>query len=196
MMPVQSSDSSVWVCVDANAVIDYIRECTLQDLDMPPTGRRQEVLRESLGQVRHAFVAETAGMEALKNLEKDAVQKLGRRVAANVKDYEESLLHGYLCTVECLDSLDYVPTAREMYNLIRSDPNNQKHTSWKKKSMFVVDPVLGSDENNLRILYTAADYAQRHTVELWTHDMDFIMFVDEIKGAFGLDVVDSHRLNG
>ena len=134
---------------------------------MPPTGRRQEVLRESLGQVRHAFVAETAGMEALKNLEKDAVQKLGRRVAAKVKYYEESLLHDYLRTVECLDCLDYVPAAREMYNLIGSDPNNQKNSSWKKKKgMFVVDPVLGSDENDLLILSTAADYAQRHTVEL------------------------------
>ena len=196
-MPVHSSDSSVWVCVDANAVIDYIRECALEDLDMPPTDRRQEALRESLGQVHHAFVAETAGMEALKNLEKDAVQKLGRRMAAKVKGHEESLLHDYLRAVECLDSLDYVPAAREMYNLIRSDPNNQKHTSWKKKkSMFVVDPVLGSDENDLRILSTAADYAQRHTVELWTHDMDFTMFDDEIKNAFGLDVVDSHRLRG
>lgn len=194
-MPPHSSDSSVWVCVDANAVIDYTRECTLRDLRMPPTSRKQVALRNNLDQVCHAFVAATAGVEAQENLAKDMIHKLGRLTALSIMDYADDLLYDYLRKVECADSSDYVSAAREMYNLISSDPGNQKHYAWrKKKGMFVVDPVLGSDKNDLVILSTAADYAQRYTVELWTHDRDFTMFADEIQEVFDVKVVDTYSL--
>ena len=94
-----------------------------------------------------------------------------------------------------MDSLDYVPAARAMYAAISEDPSSQKFSKWKKKkSMFVPDPVLGSDRNDLIILSTAANIAQRYEVELWTHDMDFTMFGSEILDRFGVKVVDSHRL--
>ena len=94
-----------------------------------------------------------------------------------------------------MDSLDYVPAARTMYAVINEDPNSQKFSKWKKKKgMFVPDPVLGSDRNDLIILSTAADIAQQYEVDLWTHDMDFAMFGSEILDRFGVKIVDSHRL--
>ena len=82
-----------------------------------------------------------------------------------------------------------------MYSAISSCPYTQKYARWKKKKgAFAADPVLGSDLNDLKILSTAAHYAQAHPTELWTHDMDFTMFADEIGNAFGLKVVDTYRL--
>ena len=197
MMPVHSGGASKRVCVDANAVIDYIRECALRDLGMPPTGRRQDALRKSLEQARHVFVAKTAGVEAQQNLAKDVGQKLGSALARDVTAHAEELLHEYRRKVECGDSLDYVSAARAMYDSISADPGNRKLAKWKKKKgVFVADPVLGSDANDLTILSTAAHYARQYAVELWTHDMDFTVFSDEIWRAFGVKVVDSHRLGG
>ena len=125
------------------------------------------------------------------------IRKLGHLTALSIMDHADDLLYDYLRKVECADSSDYVSAAREMYNLISREPGNQKHYAWKKKKgMFVVDPVLGSDENDLVILSTAADYAQRHTVELWTHDRDFTMFAGEIQKTFNVHVVDSYRFGG
>ena len=60
--------------------------------------------------------------------------------------------------------------------------------------MLVVDPVLGSDINDLKTLSTAAHYARQCRVELWTRDMDFTMFAAEIYATFGVRVVDAYRL--
>lgn len=195
MMPVPSVYSSKWVCVDANAVIDYIRECALYNLGMPPTGPKADALRIHLGQMSHVFVAETAGEEARQNLAKDIGHKLknvnkGRVVATAVK-----LLRKYCNNVEVEDYLGYISAAQEMYVAINSDANNQKHSRWKKKKgRFIADPVLGSDTNDLIILSTAARRAQHYVVELWTHDIDFTMFADEIKQTFGVRVIDTYRL--
>lgn len=43
---------------------------------------------------------------------------------------------------------------------------------------------------------TAANIAQEYEVELWTHDVDFTMFGDEILNGFGVKVIDSYRLEG
>ena len=196
-LPVLSGDSSRWVCVDANAVIDYIRECTLHDLAKQPTSRRAEALRIRLGQMGRVFVAETAGMEAEKNLLKDLAQKLGHADAATVKDTAMQLLYQYLDDVGVADDFAHVSAARKMYATISGDPANQKSSKWKrKKGAFIVDPVLGSDENDLIILSTAARHARHHAVELWTHDMDFTMFAGEIRETFGVTVVDTYRLSG
>lgn len=64
----------------------------------------------------------------------------------------------------------------------------------EEKSMFVIDPVLGSDPNDIKILSTAAHYAQQHEAELWTRDMDFTMFADGILSTLGVRVVDTYRL--
>lgn len=58
----------------------------------------------------------------------------------------------------------------------------------------MANPVLGSDAGDLAILSTAAQHAQNHAVELWTHDMDFTMFGDEIMRSFNVKVVDTYRL--
>lgn len=183
------------VYVDANAVIDYIRERTLHDHGMRPTGRRAEVLRVRLGQEGRVCVAATAGIEAEKNLVKDLTQKLKRVDADIVKDPATNLLHEYLDNMGVEDYLEHVSTAQKMYAAISGDPQNQKFFRWKrKKGRFVANPVLGSDAGDFAILSTAAQHAQNHAVELWTHDMDFTMFGDEIMRSFNVKVVDTYRL--
>ena len=78
MMLVPSRLDSKRVCVDANAIIDYIREYTLHELKLPSTGQRGAALRDRLGKMRHVLVTETSVSEARKNLEKDMLEKLGR----------------------------------------------------------------------------------------------------------------------
>ena len=188
---------ATWISVDANAVIDYIRECALHDHDLPPTGHRADALRTHLSRARHVFVAETAYKEARYNLHKDLTHKLADPVVDMVHDYAIGLLYEYRGRTKRPDKIEYVPAAREMYAAISGDPYNQKFSKWrKKKSVFVDAPMLGSDTNDLRILSTAAYYARYHKVEFWTHDMDFTMFADEIDSKFGLKVVDSYRLGG
>ena len=196
-MPVTSADRSKWVCVDANAVIDYIRECTLRDLGKQPTSRRAEALRIRLGQMGRVFGAETAGMEAERNLLKDLAQKLGHEDAAAVKDPAMQPLCQYLDDVGVADGFAHVSVAREMHATISGDPASQKPSKWKrKKGALIVDPVLGSDANDLIIPSTAARHARHHAVELWTHDMDFTTFADEIRETLGVTVVDTCRLAG
>ena len=197
IMPVLPGDGSRRVHVDANAVIDYIRERTLHNMGMRPTSCRMEVLRERLEQIRHVYVAATAGAEAWKNLEKDIRRHLDRKDDTIVADRALALLGEYLDSVGIKDNLDHVPTAREMYATISKDPRNQKFSMWKiGKGVFRADPVLGSDANDLVILSTAASFAQQHAVELWTHDMDFTIFADEIRVTLGVEIVDTHRLGG
>ena len=121
------------VYVDANAVIDYIRERTLHDHGMRPTGRRAEVLRVRLGQEGRVCVAATAGIEAEKNLVKDLTQKLKRVDADIVKDPATNLLHEYLDNMGVEDYLEHVSTAQKMYAAISGDPQNQKFFRWKRK---------------------------------------------------------------
>ena len=183
------------VCVDANAAIDYAREYTLHYFGMEPTGRKGDVLRKRLCQADHVFVAETAVAEAKRNLVKDLVQKLGHWKANKIKKMAILMLNNYCKEVRCRDELEHVPAVREMYEQIKSNPANQKFSAWKrKKSRFSVDPVLGSDINDLKILSTAIHYALLCAAEFWTHDMDFTMFADEILRMFGLVVVDTYRL--
>lgn len=183
------------VCIDANVVIDYIRESALHYFGMEPTGRKADILRKRLCQEEHVLVAETAVNEARHNLVKDLVQKLGRRKAYMIRETAVNMLRNYCYEVGCRDELEHVPAAREMYALIESDPKNQKFSDWKKKkSRFVNDPALGSDTNDLKILSTAIHYALLVAAEFWTHDMDFTMFADVIHRTFGLKVVDSYRL--
>ena len=91
-----SGETSRRVYVDANAVIDYIRERTLHDHGMRPTGRRAEVLRVCLGQAGRVYVAATAGIEAEKNLVKDLAQKLGHVDAERMKNRALKILYEYL----------------------------------------------------------------------------------------------------
>lgn len=194
MTSMPSGGSSAWVHVDANAAIDYIRECALHDLGIPPTGRKPDMLRRRLGQVSHVFVAETASKEAQRNLRKDIAQKLGRSGINRVTGHAQKLIREYCLAAKCDDYLGHVSAAREMYAAASSDPSSLKFSEWKrKKSVRVDNPVLGS-RNDLRILSTAAHHAQQHAVELWTHDMDFTMFADEIGGTFGVKVVDTYSL--
>ena len=95
-----SGDGSRLVHVDANAVIDYIRERTLRDHGMRPTSRRAEALRIHLEQLDNVLVAKTAGMEAKKNLVKDLSQKLKHAESERMKNHALKLLHNYLGTVE------------------------------------------------------------------------------------------------
>ena len=189
--------SATQVSLDANALIDYIRECVLHDSGMPPTDHRAAALRSRLARMRNVIVSETAAGEARRNLKKDLVQKLGRLDAYQVEHRAHELLEKYLDVTECNDELAHVHAAQEMYGAISSDPDNRRHAKWKeKKGMFVVDPVLGSDINDLKILSTAAHYARQCRVELWTRDMDFTMFAAEIYATFGVRIVDAYRLGG
>ena len=183
------------VCVDANAAIDYAREYTLHYFGMEPTGRKADILRKRMCQEEHVLVAETAAKEAKRNLVKDLVQKLGRQKAHAIREKAMKILLDYCDEARCGDELEHIPAVQEMYASIESDPTNRKFSNWKKKkSRFAVDPVLGSDINDLKILSTAIHYALLYAVEFWTHDMDFTMFADEIFMMFGLVVVDTYRL--
>ena len=104
------------VHLDANALIDYIRERALHDTGRPPTGRRADALRKRLDQARHVLVAETAGVEAQRNLPKDLVRKMGRSEAREVMGHALELLHQYRGDVERSDHVEYVSAAREMYS--------------------------------------------------------------------------------
>ncbi len=189
--------ATVFVVADANAVIDYIRECALHDAGMPPTGRRADMLRVRLGQMGLVLIPETAGREAQRNLRKDLVQKLGRRSARVVWSSAHRMLHRYRDAFECKDKLGHVAAAREMYASISLNPGSRKLAEWKrKKGAAARGLVLGSDANDLKVLSTAAYYAQFYVVELWTHDMDFTMFADEILRVFGVKIVDTYRLDG
>ena len=185
----------VRISADANAVIDYMRESALHDLGRPPTGRRAEMLRVRLGQMRHVFVAKTAAKEACRNMKKDITQKLGHSGTDRVLNLALLLLRKYRSKTEREDEVEYVPAVKKMYAMISSDPFNQKFIEWgRKKGIFKNNPVLGSDINDLKILSTAVHYAQFYTVEFWTHDMDFTMFAEEILRTFGIKVVDTYRL--
>lgn len=185
----------MWISVDANAVIDYIRECALRDLGRDPTGRKAEMLRVCLGQQRHVFVAKTAADEAASNMKKDIVHKLGSSDPDAVLDRALGLLEKYRDKVERDDKVEHVPAVKKMYAVIKTKPNNLKFNKWKrKKRRHKNNPELGSDTNDLIILSTAVHYLQIYAVEFWTSDTDFTMFAHEIHETFGLKVVDTHRL--
>lgn len=145
----------------------------------------------------NVIVSETAAGEARRNLKKDLVQKLGRFDAYRVEHRAHEMLEKYLDGTECADELEHVPVAQEMYSAISADPSNSRHAHWKeKKGTFMVDPVLGSDINDIKILSTTAHYARWHPTEFWTRDMDFTMFAAEIYRTFGVRVVNAYRLGG
>lgn len=188
---------SVLISVDANAAIDYVRECALHKLGWPPTGRRAEELRVCLGRMTTVIVSETAGREALRNLKKDIKRKLGSLKGGEVYSTAAPLLREYLEVAQCPDNIDNVPSARKMYAEINADSSDPRLAEWtKKKGEALTDPVLGSDVNDLTILSTTAYYVQFCEVEFWTHDMDFTMFADEIRRTFDVRVVDTYRLGG
>lgn len=194
-MPTPSDYGSKRVHVDANAVIDYIREYTLHKLNMDHTNPTMAELMRRLGQIRPVYITTTAGREADRNLRKDLVHKLDRSKADKLTGRAYEHLKVYCDKYERVVVDDFIPAAQAMYASISNDPNNQKFAKWrKKKSMRVVDPVLGSDLNDLLILSTAASDAQQHVVELWTGDTDFTMFGAEILRTLGVQVVDTHRL--
>ena len=183
------------ISVDANALIDYIGECTLRDRGMPPTGPGAEALRIRLEQERDVVVAKTAYEGAQRDLRKDLVHNLGGPKAESVLEHAQGLLYKCRRTMVRRDKLDHVSAAQSMYAAINADPLNKKLVKWKgKKSMFVVDPVLGSDINDLKILSTTAYFAEQRATEFWTRDMDFTMFADEIYLALGVKVIDTSRL--
>ena len=183
------------VCLDANAVIDYVRECTLYNLGMDSTGRKADMLRKRLGPLSDVFVAQTAAREAERNLFKDLKQKLGRATALEIEGDATDMLYEYCEEFECRDEREHVPVARKMYAVISGDPGNEKFSTWKRKKRANADaPALGRNINDLVILSTAVHYAKRSAAEFWTHDMDFTLFADEIYRTFGLIVVDTYRL--
>ena len=197
MFVLSDNRSSISVCVDANALIDYARERALHDLGMAPTGRRADTLRQKLDQTPCVFTAATAGMEAQRNISKDIANKLGYQKAGRVTRYAQKVLYKYLKLRKRKDKIEHIFAIRKMYGVISGDPTNPKFVLWmSKKSEYVYDPVLGADTNDLKILSTAVHYVQLYPVEFWTHDMDFTMFADEIYEAFGLRVVDTYRLGG
>lgn len=184
----------VWILLDANALIDYLRERALRDLGKDPTSHKANVLRVRLERERHVLAANTAYGEARHNLHKDLVHTLGDSNADPVMDRAVRLLHNYRGGSVRADNLEHVRAVQDMYAEI-SDPGNRAFVKWKKKKgMFVIDPVLGSDPNDIKILSTAVHYAQQHETELWTRDMDFTMFAGEILSTLGVRVVNTYRL--
>lgn len=192
-----SSDGylTTWISVDANAVIDYIRECALRDLRKDPTGPEAEMLRVRLDQQRHVFIAKTAGEEAASNMKKDITHKLESSDPDAVLDRALALLEKYRDKVERDDKIEYVPAIKQMYAAIKTKPSSSKFKKWKRrKRRHKNNPELGSDINDLVILSTTVHYLQIHKVEFWTRDMDFAIFANEIHETFGLKVVDTRRL--
>lgn len=191
-----SGDSLVtWISVDANALIDHVRESALHDLGIPTTSPEANALRVRLGQERDAIVAKTAYGEAQRNLKKDLAHNLDGPEFETVLDRARNLLSKCRRTMMRSDRMDYVGAAQSMYAAINADSTNKKLAKWKrKKAAYVVDPVLGSDINDLKILSTTAYFARRNRMEFWTRDMDFTMFADEIHKALGVTVVDTRRL--
>lgn len=195
MMPAPSDYGSKRVHVDANAVIDYIREYTLDKMKMAHTSPKMAIFMRRLGQIRPVYITATARREADHNLRKDLVHKLRRSRADKLTGRAYNYLRKYCDKMKCEEIYDFIPAARAMYASISSDLDNQKFFKWKeKKGKHVADPVIGSDFNDLLILSTAASDAQQHAVELWTHDTDFTMFGAEILSKLGVQVVDTHRL--
>lgn len=133
-MPAFLGSTARQVHIDANAVTGHVREIALYNPGMRGTGRRAGALRMHLGQTRHAVVAETAGMEAMRNLEKDLAQKLGWADYNVVKRPALKFLREYLGNAQVADQVDHVSAVRDMYSLISGDPHSQKFSKWKKKA--------------------------------------------------------------
>ena len=180
--------------VNANAMIDYLRESAMHVLGMTPTGPWADALRLHLDQKRYVRISKTAYHETQRNLSKDLMHVLGNQKANAAMNIAVQLLRGYRRRVR-QDNTKYVPQAQKMYAEINADPTNQKLVKWRaKKSVHVANPVLGSDMNDLKILSTAVHHAEHREVAFLTHDMDFVIFADEIYKTFGLKVVDTRRL--
>lgn len=180
--------------VDANAMIDYLRESVMHILGMDPTGPWADALRLCLDQKHHVLMAKTAYRETHRNLSKDLTHKFGGQGADESMDIALPLLRGYRRRVR-LDNTKYVSHAQKMYPSINADSTSSKLAKWKnKKGMHVANPVLGSDMNDLKILSTAVHHAKYRRVVFLTHDMDFVIFADEIYKTFGLKVIDTRRL--
>ena len=178
------------IYVDANAVIDYARERSLRELGIKSTSNTGSMLRRHLGgHVGEGRVAipMAAYKEARKNLRKDVVRRVDKTNAEEVYARASLLVNKRLRATVCRDSLALVGEVREMYRAIRSDPKSRKLAEWRsRKGRHAVRPSLGSG-NDLTILSTAAQHAGRRRTELWTRDIDFTMFVDEI--AIGPQVI-------
>lgn len=122
----------VWILLDANALIDYLRERALRDLGKGPTSYKANVLRVRLERERHVFAAKTAYGEARHNLHKDLVHTVGESNADAVMDRAVFLLHKYRGRSVRADNLEYVRTVQDMYAKI-SNPGNQTFVKWKRK---------------------------------------------------------------
>ena len=179
---------------DANAMIDYLRESAMHIIGMLPTGPWAEALRLHLDQRHHVLISETVYREIHRNLSKDLIYNLGNKKADRAINIATHILRRYHHRVGP-DNTKYVPEVQKMYAKINTDPANQKLVKWKyRKGMHVTNPVLGSDTNDLKILSTAVHHALDCGAVFLTHDMDFIIFADEISRTFGLRVIDSHSL--
>ena len=187
-------DVQTTMFVDANAMIDYLRESVMHILGMAPTDHWAVDLRLSLNQKHRVLMAKTAYRETERNLSKDLAHKLGEQKADEAMDTALPILRGYRRRVRH-DNTKYVALAQKMYARINADSTNQKLVKWKnRKGKHVANPVLGSDINDLKILSTAVHHAKHRRMMFLTHDMDFIIFADEIYRTFGLRVIDTHNL--
>lgn len=181
------------IYIDANVVIDYARERALHQLGVKSTGtvlRRH--LGESLGEGR-VSIPMVAYNEAKRNLRKDVMHKINAS-DAEVEFTQASFLIKRLRLNVCKNNFALVDEVRKMYDVISRDPRSQNLARWRSlKSRHVARPSLGLG-NDAIILSTAAQHAKRRQAELWTRDIDFTMFADEIGAAFNVEVVDTSRL--
>ena len=186
------------ICVDANVVIDYARERAKRELGIKSASVNAAMLRKHLGRSLgegRVVIPSTAYDEAQSNLDKDVTRMVDKADAERVLARATLVISAHLSNSVRIDNLALVDEAREMYKAARSIPKSQKFAEWySRKSRHVSRPSLGSG-NDLVILSTAAQNAKRVHVELWTGDIDFTMFADEIAVKFNVEVVDTSRLN-
>lgn len=186
------------ICVDANVVIDYARERAKRELGIKSASVNAAMLRKHLGRSLgegRVVIPSTAYDEAQSNLDKDVTRMVDKADAERVLARATLVISAHLSNSVRIDNLALVDEAREMYKAARSIPKSQKFAEWySRKSRHVSRPLLGSG-NDLVILSTAAQNAKRVHVELWTGDIDFTMFADEIAVKFNVEVVDTSRLN-
>ncbi len=86
---------------------------------------------------------------------------------------------------------ELIPDACMFYiNIWKDASKDYKKKTWEsiKKRHLKDDPPTGND---LVILATAAKLAERYDVEILTFDHDFIVFSDEIKKVFNVNIVNA-----
>lgn len=144
---------------------------------------------------RSIYVIRAIELETCRMMDKvlrDAVRRAGLLVRTRKSLMAPSLSRFYsLYDTISPSYYELIPDACMFYIDIWKDTSkDSKKKTWEsiKKRHLKDGPPTGND---LIILATAAKLAERHDVEILTFDHDFIVFSDEIKKVFNVNIVNA-----